>query len=81
MAEAWGGVGAHGDALCVLFLKLGVLDDGLDGFFLGSSLVIAAPPHGSFVFTFQPEMVAGATCGFSLIALLPSETTCEATCG
>lgn len=80
MAEAGWGVGAHRDALSGLLIELGALDDILDDFFLVSSLLVVAPPHGPLVFALEAEMLAGFTRWLALIALLPSQTACEASC-
>jgi hypothetical protein len=41
-------------------------------------LLIVAPPHWPLVLALEAEMFAGATCGLSLITLLPAEAACEA---
>lgn len=80
MAEAWWGVGAHGDTLCGLLIELCALDDVFDELLLAASLLVVTPPHWPLVLALEAEVFAGATRGLSLIALLPSQATCEAPC-
>ena len=80
MAEAWWCVCAHCDSLCGLLVQLCALNNVLDDFLLVSSLLVVAPPYWSLVFTFKTEMFAGTTRVLTLVALLPSQTACEAPC-
>lgn len=79
MGKARGSVRTVGDH-CRSFLgELGALDNGLDVLLLLLALLIVAPPHGSLVITLQAEMLAGLAGRVAFVALLPSQTTCEAT--
>ena len=81
MAEAWWRVGAHCDSLCGLFVQLRALDDVLDDLLLVLPLLTVAPPHWPLVFTLKTKVFASAARVLTLVALLPSQTACEAPCG
>jgi hypothetical protein len=78
MAETGWCVGAHCDTLCGLLIQLCALDDVLDDFLLVSPLFIVAPPYWPLVFALKTKMFASTTRVLSLVALLPSQTACEA---
>ena len=84
MAQAWRCVYGSTDGSCLLVSsllgELRALDDVFDGFFLLASHFIVAPPHGSLVFALQAQVPACFATWFALIALLPSESACEASC-
>ena len=80
MTETWWCIRAHGDSLCGLLVQLCALDDILDDFFLVSPLLVVAPPYWPLVFTLEAKVLAGTTRVLTLVALLPSQTACEAPC-
>lgn len=63
-----------------LFVELGALDDVLYSLLLVPSLLVVAPPHWSLVFARKAQMSASFATRFALIALLPSQSACEAAC-
>ena len=81
MAEAWWCVGAHCDSLCGLLVQFCALDDVLDDLLLVLPLFTVAPPYWPLVFTFETKVFASAARVLTLVALLPSQTACEAPCG
>lgn len=78
MAEAWWGVCVRCNTLSTLLIELRALDDVFNHFFLVCPVLVVAPPHWSLVFALQAKMFAGAARRLSLIALLSSQTACEA---
>lgn len=58
--------------------QLRALDDIFDVLLLPPSLIVVAPPHWSLVLAGQAEMLAGLAFRFPLIALLSSQSACEA---
>jgi len=59
--------------------ELRPLDDGLDVFLLILPVLIIAPPHWSLVFAVETQVFASLAGGLAFIALLSSQSTCEAT--
>ena len=61
-------------------VKLSSLDDVLDHFLLRSSLLVASPPHWALVFAFQTKVTTGFATRLAFVALLASQSACEAAC-
>ena len=59
--------------------ELRPLDDGLDVFLLILPVLIIAPPHRSLVLAVETQVFASLAGRLSFIALLSSQSTCEAT--
>lgn len=64
--------------MCGLLVQLGALDDVLDDFLLGSPLLVVAPPNRPLVFTLEAQVFACTARVLALVALLASQTACEA---
>ena len=61
-----------------LFRSFRLLDNVLDIILLLATHVVIAPPQRPFVLAAQPEMLARFTLWLAFVALLASQSTCEA---
>jgi hypothetical protein len=59
---------------------LGLLDLVLDALLLESPLLRISPPYRTLILASHTEVDTSATGRVALIALLPTQSTCEATC-